>query len=38
MLYSRIKNLISDVDVYPLHDHDIKINVDPLTPKQFTFC
>ena len=29
--------MISDVDVYPLHAHDIKFNVDPLTPNQITF-
>ena len=32
------KVLISDVDVYPLHAHDIKFNVNPLTPNQITFC
>ena len=37
-LYSKIIFLISDVDVYPLHAHDIKFNVDPLTPNQITFC
>ena len=31
------KILISNVDVYPLHAHDIKFNVDPLTPNQITF-
>ena len=24
--------------MYPLHAHDIKFNVDPLTPNQITFC
>ena len=24
--------------MYPLHAHDIKFNVNPLTPNQITFC
>ena len=36
MLKSNV--LMSDVDVDPLHDHDIKINVNLLTPNQITFC
>ena len=38
LLYIRIKVSISDVDVYPLHAHDIKFNANPLTPNQITFC
>ena len=26
------------VDMYPLHAHDLKFNVNPLTPNQITFC
>ena len=26
-----------DVDVYPLHAHDLKFNVNRLTPNQITF-
>ena len=32
------KVLIFDVDVDPLHAHDIKFNVNPLMPYQITFC
>ena len=35
---SESKVLISDVDLYPLHAHDIKYNVNSLTPNQITFC
>ena len=38
LLYIRIKSLIFDVDVYHLHAHDIKFNVNSLTPNQITFC
>ena len=36
-LYLKSKFLISDVDVYPWHAHDIKFNVDSPTPNQITF-
>ena len=32
------KVLISDVDVHSLHAHDIKFNVNSLTPNQIKFC
>ena len=33
-----LKVLISDVGMYPLHAHDIKSDINPLTPNQIMFC
>ena len=32
-----MESLIFDVGLYPLHVHDIKSNVNQLTPNQITF-
>ena len=38
LLYVRIKSINLDVGLYPLHAHDLKCNVNILTPKEITFC